>query len=256
MLSKLFNIISGWFKKDTKIIVKDDQSSTQNKPTPSPMPEPTTEPIPHKDTAQPSVKPFINFPDISHYEPCDFNKVEGFNDLITKATEGTSFIDGTLKKNMEGCQKKEIRFGVYHFYKVNSDPIAQAKFFIKTVGLDNLKSFYYPAIIDFETSKGQDEAAMKKAIPDAKKFIEYIFEQTGRWPIFYTYESLLNYLNLDESFTKCPLWIAKYSLNEPKKIAPWKTYWAWQYADGEIKNPKYNDNFPGIGRCDANIFKE
>jgi lysozyme len=212
-----------------------------------------------QEAAQPasvlSIKPFLNFPDISHYEPCDFNKVEGFNDMITKATEGESMIDGTLKFNMNNCKKKDIRFGAYHFYKCNIDPIIQATHYIKAVGLDNLKSFYYEPIVDYETTKGQTEENLKKAIPELKIFINYIYEQTGRYTIFYSYESLIAYLELDSYFTNCKLWIARYG-KEPTKLAPWKEYWAWQYSDGEIPSPKYNDSFPGIGRCDSNIFKK
>jgi GH25 family lysozyme M1 (1,4-beta-N-acetylmuramidase) len=227
------------------------------KPTPSPIEVPS-ETMPHKEAAQPdseaSIKPFLNFPDISHYEPCDFNKFNG-NDLLTKATEGKSMIDGTLKFNMEQCKKKGIRFGAYHFYKTDVDPIIQANHFIKTVGLDNLKDFFYEPIVDYETTKGQTEADLKKAIPQLKLFIQEIYKQTGRWPMFYTYESLLVYLELDLFFTNCRLWIARYG-KEPTKLAPWKEYWAWQFSDGEIPSPKYPDSFPGIGRCDTNIFKQ
>jgi lysozyme len=193
------------------------------------------------------------FPDISHYEPCNFSQFEN-GDMLTKATQGTSFVDSTLKTNMDACKLTNIRFGCYHFYETKCDPILQAQFYIKTVGLDNLKNFYYEPIVDYETTKGQSEEDLRKAIPDLKKFVQYVYEQTGRYPMFYSYESLIQYLELDNSFLNCRLWIARYG-SEPTKYLPWTSYWAWQFSDGSIKSPKYNDNFKGIGRCDANIIK-
>ena len=223
------------------------------------IPEINTKPqtpirIPEKyDLPKPQME--IIFPDISHYEKCEFNLFKG-SDLLTKATEGIGFIDNTLNYNMNMCKNKNIRFGVYHFYRVGQNPITQADFFIKTVGLDNLKNFFYAPIVDFETSKFQTIDALKKDIPNLKIFIERIIEIVGRTPIFYSYTSLLEYLDLDVYFTKCPLWIAKYG-KEPNnnQILPWNKYWAWQYSDGEISNKDFPTSFIGIGKCDSNIIK-
>jgi GH25 family lysozyme M1 (1,4-beta-N-acetylmuramidase) len=201
------------------------------------------------------------FPDISRYEPCDFEKFDG-DDMIFKATDGGSWIDPKLNHHMAGCASKKIKSGVYHFYRVGVDPIDQAKHFIKSVGLENLTSMHYEPILDYETVTNkrvgplQSEADMKLDREDAKKFLRYIYEQTGRKCMFYTYESLLAYLELDSSFKDlCSrLWIARYG-KKPTRFAPWSSAWAWQYSDGEYSdNPPYNDNFKGIGRCDANII--
>lgn len=255
---KLFYALLNWFKKKPEITIKPSESKPENKPKQdvidailNKVEEEKKNPI---QLPLPVEKPFLNFPDISHYEKCNFDLFE-VNDMLTKATEGGSFVDSTLKFNMEQCKKRGIRFGVYHFYRTGVDPIIQANHFIKTVGLNNLKDFYYEPIVDYEKTNGQTEADLKKDIPDLKLFIQEIYKQTGRWPMFYTYESLLVYLELDSFFLNCRLWIARYG-KEPTKLAPWKSYWAWQYSDGEISSPKYNDNFKGIGRCDANILKK
>ena len=219
---------------------------------PSKSPDPVV--IPESGSGE--QRAFNNFPDISHYEPCDFSKFKA-NDMITKATEGASIIDSTFKTNMEGCKKLGVRFGAYHFFIAKTDPIAQAKFFISTVGLDNLKSFYHSPIVDYETSKGQTEADMKNDVPDLKIFIKHVYDQTGRKVRLYTYETLLIYLNLDAEFflQYCELpWLARYG-KEPVNFKPWSGMWAWQYSDGEYSNnPPYSDSFEGIGRCDANKF--
>ena len=193
------------------------------------------------------------FPDVSHFEKCDFSKFD-CDILLTKATDGLHFVDETLKVNIDECKKRNIKFGAYHFYRTATDPIDQAKHYIETVGLENLKSFYIEPIIDYETvDKVQSESDLKDNIPNMKKFMDYVFQQTGRLPMFYSYESLIQFLELDESMAKYRLWIARYG-KEPTSYRPWKEYWAWQFSDGNITNPKYKDSFNGIGRCDSNVF--
>jgi lysozyme len=185
-----------------------------------------------------------SFPDISHYEHCNFSVFSG-KDLITKATEGSGFIDNTLETIVKGCKEKGIRLGVYHFYRCNIDPIVQAKYFISVVGLDNLETFYHEPILDYETTNGQTELDLKNNIPNMKIFMKYIEAAVGRRPIFYANLSSLRRFQLDESFTKYKLWIA-HPGSEPTDIAPWKNYWAWQYS--------FEAFFPGIGKCDGNKF--
>lgn len=256
MLNFLKSILSFLFppKKPEPVKV---EPAPEVKPEPLPVPEVKAEPVPVPEVKPEPVpeKPFLNFPDISRYEPCDFKLFE-VNDMITKATEGTTIVDPTLLTNMKGCKEKGVRLGVYHFFRVNKDPVEQAKFFIKTVGLENLKALYYEPIVDFETSTvgtKQTEADMRKAIPQLQIFMDYIEKETGRAPIFYSYESLIRYLELPSSFARYKLWIARYG-KEPTSYLPWKQYWVWQYSDGSINNPKYPDSFKGIGRCDANVF--
>ena len=167
-----------------------------------------------------------------------------------------------LYTRMSECFKREINLGVYHFYRADIDPIIQAKHFINSVGLTNLKNMFYEPIIDFETVTNrnvgplQNESNMKSALPNLKKFILYIVEQTGRKPMFYTYESLLKYLNLDSFFLdNCSrLWIARYG-RKPTFFKPWDKPWAYQFSDGEYsERPMWDDYFEGIGRCDANIL--
>lgn len=201
-------------------------------------------------------------PDISRYEPCDFSDFNG-DDLIFKATDGDSWVDPEFARHLRECKARGIKTGVYHFYRVGPDPIVQAKHFIKAVGLENLKSMYYEPILDYETVTNkkvgpiQLEPRMKADIPDAKIFLRYIYEQTGRKCMFYTYESLLKYLQLDNEFKNlCSrLWLARYSRALPTYFKPWDKPFLYQYSDGEwSSNPLWNDNFKGIGRCDANIF--
>lgn len=250
---KLLNWIKNLFK--TKESPKAEApSKPEVKPSPSEIPS-SSKPI------EPQEKMGL-FADISRYEPCDFSKFNG-KFLIFKATDGGTWVDPTMQKNIDECKKRGINYGVYHFYRTGTDPIVQAKLFISKVGLENLKSCFYEPILDFETVSNprvgqvQDWKMLKADLPDAIKFLDYVYEQTGRRCIFYTYESLLDSLDLPAVFVeKCPkLWIARYSLKKPVKFDPWLKPWAWQYSDGTFSdNPIFKDSFNGIGRCDANIL--
>ena len=189
------------------------------------------------------------FPDISHHESCDFSKFKG-KDMIFKATEHVGHIDRTLAKNLANCKAKGIRYGVYHYYRVGYDPISQAKHFIETVELDNLKSCFHLPVVDYETIGNFSSKRLKKAIPDLKVFIRYINKQTGRKMRIYTGDYLLGYLELDDSFLSiCDApWVARYygTDKKPQNSSPWPEIWAHQFSDKEPCE--------GIGECDMNIF--
>ena len=71
------------------------------------------------------------FPDISHYHPVDNWKLvkENVSCLISKASQGTSYIDPTLYDFIEGCEKYEIDYWVYAYLNKGNE-VAQAKFLV------------------------------------------------------------------------------------------------------------------------------
>ena len=192
-------------------------------------------------------KYYYSFPDVSHWKPVDYEEFKGF-DLIFKATEGKSFVDSTFIFNMMKCKERGIRYGVYHFYRTNIAPEIQAKNFITTVGLDNLRSMSYLPVVDYETANGQTRKDLARNMKNLKIFIRLVNEQTGRKMRVYTGDSLMGYLKFDKEFTElCDNpWVARYSDKPPKNSGPWEKVWAWQYAD--------NDFARGIGQCDMNRF--
>lgn len=247
-MSTLWGIVKRWWLSRT------------TKPSPKPVETKPVdiEPIPDNGS-EPQVKPVdsdpypgLLFPDISDYRKCDFTKFDG-QDLIFKATDGTKLVHKTLKPNMEECFKRGIRQGVYHFYRVHPDPVDQADFFVKTVGVENLKNMYHLPIVDFESVSNpkagrlQDNQMLKKDIADLKLFIKRVNELTGRKMRIYMGAYAFEYMKLDNEFLELcdEPWIAHYS-KAPTFFAPWSKPWAHQRADDE--------HFNGIGPCDVNIF--
>ncbi|MCD7760457.1 MAG: peptidoglycan-binding protein [Clostridiales bacterium] len=74
------------------------------------------------------------YPDISRYHPVeDWSKVrDGCPFLISKATQGTGYVDPTLEKFVQGCEANQIPYWLYA-YLDRGDELAQAKFLVKTV---------------------------------------------------------------------------------------------------------------------------
>lgn len=181
----------------------------------------------------------ILFADVSHYKPINFMLYD-CPAVVTKATEGESMIDGTYQKVKSGAKAKGIKFGAYHFFRCNKSPIKQAEHFIKTAGLDC--DFY---VLDIETEDGTKPYLIKQLIDP---WLKYVHEKTGKLPVIYSGHAFIVSMNLDDSFAKYPLWLARYTSIIPKAPAPWKEWVWWQYSD----NAFYN----GIGNCDGNLHNK
>lgn len=197
-------------------------------------------------TGSGEVKDSKFFPDISHHRPCNFDLFFG-KDMVFKATEGNAWVDSDFAYNLLTCVDKGIDYGVYHFYRTNRTPLEQARHFISTVGLGNLKSMKHDPVVDYETTNGQDADDLIKSKPALLEFIKYVNKQTGRKMRIYTGEYLLKKINFELEFTEhtgLP-WVARYG-SRPTYSFPWSNMWAWQFSDNEF--------FSGIGGCDGNEF--
>ena len=114
---------------------------------------------------------------------------------------------------------------------------AQARFFLSVVnpGPQDLLA------LDFEQN-GDDTMTLAQA----EQFVTEVFNQTGRYPGFYS-DSLAGSLlggSVNETLRQCWLWRAEYgaALSVPPT---WPTWTMWQYTDGEHGEGPYV--VPGIG---------
>ena len=178
-----------------------------------------------------------DFADVSHWEKVDFNKYNK-KILITKATEAENYIDPTFKSLRSECEKRNILFGAYHFFRCDKDAVKQAEHF-----LSFSKDLQMPPILDIETLDGQSKETCKQKI---QIFLDIIEKATGKTPVIYIGHSFAVELKLDESFARYPLWLARYTTIEPIPPKPWANYWAWQFSD--------KAHFEGIGACDGSIL--
>jgi lysozyme len=189
--------------------------------------------------------------DLSHHnEKVDLIKLKSQGFVIIKSTEGKGFLDPKFESRWIGLKAVGVKRGSYHFYRTNVDWKVQADYFLKNLGVLDGNEIL---ALDYETCaiKGllQSMDDLKKAKPDAIKFMKYVKEKTGITPWFYTYHGVILECNFGEEFTEFPLWYARYTRIYPNpKQGPWKTWEAWQYADNGEVDGVSND-------VDMNLFR-
>lgn len=179
------------------------------------------------------------FVDLSHYEQCDFDKLDLKKLFITKCSEGIWTKDGVYESYKAECLKRKIPFGAYHFFRLNQDPIKQADWFLRCLG-ENA----FP-ILDIENLEEKITYDQVEAI--ILPFLERVEQYTGKTPIVYTGHSFAVSCKFSQKMAKYPLWLARYCSFIPTAPAPWSDFWAWQYSDKGI--------VAGIGDCDNNYLK-
>jgi len=184
--------------------------------------------------------------------------------FIHKITEGRDFVDKAHAKAVPAAQAKGLLIGLYHFANA-TDPVTQAEHF-----LTRAKAFPGALLIlDCEKApKGSKFGTMNAA--QACAFVTRVFEITGRWPVFYTYESMLFSMMKNatpeqrEVLGRCPLWLAKYG-PKPKALpaswGAWTDWFMWQYTSSVLNGPadkvKYPRGVPGWKRKsqDRSVFR-
>ena len=183
--------------------------------------------------------------DLSH-----FNTVNSFTDIksagivgiIHKATQGTANgSDPTYPTRRPQALAAGLWWGAYHF-GTNADGAEQAQYFLKTAdpGPNDLMA------LDFE-----EYPQSQMTIAQAEQFVTEVFNQTGRYPGFYSDALAGNLLGNNKSavLANCWFWRAQYGASAPIVPPTWSTWTMWQYtASGTvngIQKPCDRDTFNG-----------
>ena len=179
-------------------------------------------------------------------------KNSGKTFAFVKATEGVTIKDSAFAHHWQTMKTVGIIRGAYHFlHSETSDPVEQAKEFLKTVG--KLEPGDLPPVLDVEII---DKGANSKAIINAAKqwlaeVEKALLQQTQKpiKPIIYTFPSFWEEIGNPSDFASYPLWIANYKVKVP--IIPG----AWQ---GQYLIHQYAENVSGVagvtGVADLNRF--
>ena len=186
--------------------------------------------------------------DVSRYQlGIDFKKVKeaGYKFCITKATQGTNWIDPYYYQNQRNARVVGILFGSYHFAD-GGDATKEADHFIKAVGAMQEGELL---VLDWEIN-------YSNPADWCKKFLDRCFEKTGVRPLLYTNEARVKSINWNNVVSgNYGLWIARYYLNTGYKsplVSPssgqWPFWAIWQFTSrGKV---------PGIaGNVDLNYTK-
>lgn len=172
--------------------------------------------------AQPG--PTLPGSDLSHF---NIPAVWG-NSVFTwlKATQGIHFHDPQFLHLHQDAKSRGIYSGAYHYFTPD-DPVAQAKFFVQTVG-QNTEIGY---AIDWEEHPN--------LVAQAHIFVQEVQQLTGRPCVIYSYLSFLEGIGAHAlaPFAGNPLWLADLSHGGPHIPAPWKALMFWQYKFGSGSLP-------------------
>jgi lysozyme len=153
--------------------------------------------------------------------PIDWAQVKaaGMSFAFAKATESTNFTDSAFATNWPAMKAAGLKRGAYHFFHADVDPVAQANFFLATVGPLSPGDLL---VLDMETTNGQTQATIAA---HAVTFLETVHSATGTTPLLYTSPLFLSSYPGLGAF---PLWIANYGVSCPMVPAEWSTYVFWQ----------------------------
>lgn len=166
--------------------------------------------------------------DVSHFQgDVDWNAVKavGVTFAFAKASDGDTYKDNQFKKNWQGMQAAGVLRGAYHFYESDDDPVLQANNFLAMVG--SLAQNDMPPVIDIESTKGN--FGSNSLATNLQICLDAVEEGLACTPIIYTNCSFWNE-NLNASFSRYPLWIARYSSSPPTIPNGWTTWQFWQYS--------------------------
>lgn len=163
-------------------------------------------------------------------------KNAGYGFIISKITEGSTFIDKYGRQNVANTKANGLIAGAYHFarFKDKDTAIREAEFFKA-----NCPSSVDFVVLDFEQQCSGDMTDACLAFLDSVSSIAPA--------IIYCNPNYIN-LYLNSNITKYPLWIAHYGVSSPS-VPKWGNYAIWQYSEcGSV---------PGVsGNADLNVSND
>ena len=157
------------------------------------------------------------YPDISHYKTVSDWKLLASETpfIITKATQGTGFVDEKLKEFVDNFNKYKIPYWVYTYLNKGGE-LAQTKFMVKTCEeMGITKGYFAGYILDAELKNDPDEVLSS---------IKYL---TGCCPKVMLYTMYSQYSHMKSAIKSrgdAAWWEARYGLNNGKYISLFKPH--------------------------------
>ena len=140
-------------------------------------------------------------PDISHYHPVDdWGLVrENVDMLISKATQGTAYIDPTLDDFIDGCEKKHIPYWLYSFLNKGNE-LKQARFLVD-VCKNRVGDYFAGYVLDAE---------MDNSVDNLRMALDWLKEQGKPTMLYVGWSDLDKYGELIEDMGDTKWWEARY----------------------------------------------
>lgn len=162
---------------------------------------------------------------------------DGIEFVFIKATEGADFRDTNFRLNFEKASAAGLKIGVYHYFRFDTDGVAQADNLLKTVGNRELDLGIAVDVEETGNARGVPLDSVKQRLMDMTEYLNL----RGYRVLFYTNrDGYYDYLMPE--MEGMPLWIC--SFHENPIEADW-TFWQF-YHRGRVKGIK--------GDVDMNTF--
>lgn len=190
-------------------------------------------------------------------KPIDWKRVRasGRMFMFAKATEGVTWQDRWLGRDLEGARQAGMMYGAYHFYAATPGA-DQAHNFVDTVkkaGYTSKRAGELPPALDLELKGRNCPAHFSNA--GVRAFLHVIDTEMGVKPIIYTSKQFVDKcMNGDGSmFADHIMWQPRYESgsNEPAAVPGAGQSWKmWQYSEaGTVPG------IPSTNHVDLNVFR-
>ena len=145
-------------------------------------------------------------------------KNAGYGFVISKATEGHTFIDKYCSQNVTNTKANGLIAGAYHFARfIDVSGATQEANFFKQHCPSNVDF----VVLDFEQQCSGDITNACLTFLDSISSIAPA--------LIYCNPNYIN-IHLNSAITKYPLWIAHYGVSSPSTLR-WANYAIWQYSE-------------------------
>jgi lysozyme len=184
---------------------------------------------------------------------------------FAKATEGEDYTDKWFERNWASMREHWIVRGAYHFARPGTDPIEQAKHFLRVVhradsgpgGPGHGLRHGDLLALDLET---HDREPPDRVAEFARRWCDAVTEHAGVRPFVYTYYTFAHDGNC-EGLDRYPLWIAAPSRpkGDPVVPRPWRSWTIHQYSHSPIDKNVFDGSRAELtrhGRRDHHHYRD
>jgi lysozyme len=147
---------------------------------------------------------------------------------FVKATQGSATPNPSFASEWTSAGKNGLIRSAYHYFIATDDPIAQANYFLETIGTPDETDL--PPMLDLEPPVTPYDLSQAEVVARTQQWLDYVEAGTGRIPIVYTDPAYFNQLGNPAGFDRYPLYISDYEVKCPKVPEPWVNWVFWQYS--------------------------
>lgn len=160
---------------------------------------------------------------------------QGISFAFVKATEGCTFFDSRIVRNLQGAKDAGILVGPYHYARPDIRPwtsgaVDEADYFCKSIQAAGYSPRVHGRpVLDIEVGRGNLSLW-------AETFCKRVEEKTGVKPIIYSYTYFIRSHLTAASLAAYPLWLANYGPNDglrhrvTRGEGPWEAWTVHQYT--------------------------